>query len=110
MELLTTIAAEKDRLTKKRTELETELATVTHELAAIAAYEQARSGRRTTASKRDTVLAIIKDGPVTRAGIIEKLRAQGHDRPEAGVSNVLNMLKRKGTITADGGKYAFADA
>lgn len=109
-DIQTVMAVEKDRLTTKRTELATALADVDHELSAIAAYETAKNGKATArGSKRETVLAIIKDSAgITRGDIIEKLKAQGQDAPEAGLSNMLSTLKKAGKITADDGKYAIA--
>lgn len=117
-DIATALAGEKDRLTKKRidleaqvTDLQTTIASVDHELQAIDAYHTALSGKTAKGprgSKRDAVLAIIKDSPVSRAGIIEKLKAQGHEKPDAGLSNLLNVLKKKGTITAQEGRYALS--
>jgi hypothetical protein len=110
----TSIAAEKCRLTARREELTTQvrdleavIASVDHELSAIAAYETARTGKQSVkaprGTKRDTVLAIIREHqPITRAQIVEKL---GGDK---GLSNMLNALKKAGKITASDGKYALA--
>jgi len=115
-DVLTTLAAEKERLTKKRTELEaqvtdlqTAIASVDHELQAIDAYHAALNGKavKTRGSKRDTILAIIRDSDgLTRKAIVEKLRAMGQS--DAGVSNTLNLLKKAGKITVDAGRYAVA--
>lgn len=116
-DILAVMAAERDRLTKKRQELEAQvadlqraIASIDHELSAIAAYETARSGKPSAkvprGTKREIVLAIIKDNAgITRGGIIDRLKAQGQDRPETGLSNMLNALKTAGKITADDGKY-----
>lgn len=121
-DLALAITKQKDDLTCRREELESELkqhtreiqaaiAKVDHELAAIAAYEHAMYGKASVkaprGSKRDIVLAIIKDNAgITRGGIIEKLTAQGQDRPEKGLSNMLAALKKAQKITASDGKYA----
>jgi hypothetical protein len=116
----TSIAAEKHRLTNQRSELEAQvrdlqaaIASVDHELSAIAAYESARNGKASVKAprgmKRDTVLAIIKDNAgITRGGIIEKLTAQGQDSPEKGLSNMLTTLKAAGKLKSDDGRYSLA--
>lgn len=109
-DIATAITAEKTRLTTKKHELETALASVDHELHAIAAYETAKNGKATSrGTKRETVLAIIKDSAgITRGDIIEKLREQGHETPDNGLSNMLSTLKKAGKITASDGKYTLA--
>lgn len=111
-EFQTSVAAEKDRLIKHRaqlttqvTELEGAIASVDHELHAITVYETTRNGKVPRGTKRDTILAIIREHqPIARAAIADKLD------DDKGLSNTLNVLKKAGKITADEGKYALASS
>jgi hypothetical protein len=115
----TFINQERDRLTKKRSELEAQVADlqtaiggIDRELHAITVYEQARTGKANgkatkpaRGSRRDAVLAIIKDHKgIEPKGIIEKLGGA----PSGAIHNLLGTLKKEGKITATDGKYALA--
>lgn len=122
------IEQERARLGKLREDLRAQqqtivgqLADIEKELAAIAAYEQAKlgvPGRQPRAAKgtrvprgaqREEVLALIKASPdLTRGEIIERLGVKGDKPKEQGVSNALAAMKKAGVIRADEGKYTAA--
>ena len=86
---------------------------------AITAYEEAkldkpapvRTPRTPRGSKRDELIALIRDNPnLSRGDILAKLDIVGKD-DKAGVqsvSNTLASLKKAGTVLNEGGKYRLA--
>lgn len=108
---------ERERLTKKRSELEAQItdlqsaiATVDRELRAIDAYDQARTGKQSTPRKnartgtrKEAVLAILKEHPGIAPKDIIKHMPQG--TAKEGIHNLLSSLKKDGTITVSEGKY-----
>lgn len=101
--------------------IDVQLADIDKELDAIAAYEQAKSGkparqpkaakatRIPRGAKREELLSLIEDSPnLSRGEIIEKLGIKGNKSQEQSISNALATLKKLGTITAKDGKYAIA--
>ena len=115
----TFINEERARLTKKRNELEaqmddlrTAIEGVVRELRAITVYEEARTEKAPTngtkaprGSRRDAVLAIIKDNPgIEPKDIIKKLG----DAPSGGVHNLLGILRKEQKVTKTDGKYTLA--
>ena len=109
------IAAQREALTTKRTEMHTrlvlvqaELDDIDRELSAIDTYEAARNGKpkrvasTKVAGKRSQVLQLIKDSAgICRADIIEKMGAKGDKSAEQSISNALSALKAKHKITQD---------
>lgn len=100
--------------------IEEGIADIDREMAAIEAYERAKTGKAPTTTSsgtkrgrrggvRETVLAAIKEaGTITRADLLIKLDAKGDKAAEQSISNALANLKKAGTITADGGNYTVA--
>ena len=96
--------------------LQEEMALVKRELAALDAYEAAKSGkpRRTTGSRsprvsrRDGILAMIKQhaNGISRGDLIEAMGLKGNKSSEQSVSNALNNMKKAGAIVSKDGKYA----
>lgn len=114
----TFINEERSRLTKKRDELTAQIADLQgvitgldRELNAIGVYEKARTGKEPTVttargSRREKVLAILKDNPkIEPKDIIAKLGGTFH---KGGIHTLLSTLKKAGTITAQDGKYSLA--
>ena len=113
----------RDDLTAQQEEIYNQLADIDKELAAIEAYERAKTGkparqpkaaRNTRAprgAKREELLSLIEDTPnLTRGEIIEKLGIKGDKAQEQSISNALATLKKAGIITAKDGKYAAGKA
>src|SRR5690554_2879655 len=107
----TFVANERRRLNKQRgnlveqkAKLDEQIQAIDRELAAVAAYEQVKSGkvpiaqpqqRRVRRSgKRQEILNIIKANPdgMTRADILERLNVKGDKSEEQSVSNALSAL------------------
>jgi hypothetical protein len=113
---------EREAIFTQQHELEEKLATVNRELAAIEAYEAAKSGkaparqsatRRTGTrrgtrggSKRDELLTIIKEGGgLTRGEILEKMGMKGNKSGEMSVSNALTALTKGNQVARRDRKY-----
>ena len=98
--------------------LQEEMALVKRELAALDAYEAAKSGKPRRAannrsprvSRRDAILAAIKQhaNGISRGDLLEVMGLKGNKSGEQSVSNALNNLKKAGTIVSRDGKYAVA--
>ena len=120
------IEKEHERLTKladdyhaQIAEIQGKLAEVHREMRAITAYEEAnldkpapvRTPRTPRGSKRDELIALIRDNPnLSRGDILAKLDIVEKDN-KAGVqsvSNTLANLKKAGTVLNEGGKYRLA--
>lgn len=120
------IAKDRERLNSEREairgqqrELESKLAAIDREFAAIEAYEAAKtgktparqtSGRRAPAarkgSKRDGVMQVLKEHPgLTRGELLEKMGLRGDKSGEMSVSNALTALTKSNQVRRDGGKY-----
>jgi hypothetical protein len=119
------IKTERERLTNaretiraKQRELESELAEINREFAAIDAYEKAKSGKasrqsgpRTTGSrrgsKRDGIMAALADIPhgLTRGELLDKLGLKGNKSGEMSVSNALTALTKGNQVVRRDGKY-----
>ena len=117
------ITRERDRLHSEREavfnqqhDLETKLAEINRELAAIDAYEAAKTGKRAPTaksqtrtrrasqarkgSKRDDLLAVIKGANgLTRGEILEKMGLKGNKTGEMSVSNALTALTKSNQVT-----------
>ena len=127
------IEKERERLTKviedynaQIADLQTKVSAAQTEMAAIDAYDRAKRGelalapkaprtpRATTTdraprgSKRDELIALIRDNPnLSRGDILGKLGIVEKDNKAAAqsVSNALANLKKAGTVLNEGGKY-----
>jgi len=118
------IAKQRDELQRKRNALtveaariESDIAIIDREFAAIAAYEAAKTGtvaKATTGTPRprrgnvrDTVIAAIKAAPtgINRSDLLVQLGAKGDKAAEQSISNALANLKKAGTIDAKDGAY-----
>lgn len=119
------MAAERDRITKLKSELNSQIADLRSqiedldiELHAITAYEKAKSGKASSpstgtrsprGSKREALLAIIKNNPaITRGQLIEHMGIKGDKAHEGTLSNTLGLLKKAGLVKSDDGKYSLA--
>jgi len=113
------LTQEEENITSQIAELQTKLAAIAKERRAIDAYEAAKedrpartrktSTRSPRGSKRDELLAIIKENPgITRAQIIEKLNIKTDKAAQGTMSNALTTMKKVGTISLEGGRYTAA--
>jgi hypothetical protein len=124
------IASERERLTKEREaiftqqhELETKLAEINREFAAIEAYEAAKTGKPAArrangtrapqsrrGSKRDGILQAIKATPagLTRGELLDKMGLKGDKAGEMSVSNALTALTKANQVARKDGKYVSA--
>jgi hypothetical protein len=119
----TMIEKERDRLTKqredalaRRTKIDEELESIDRELAAIAAYEAAKSGktakrkaggRAARGTVKTSVLGIIQKMPqgIARGDIVATMGTSATKASEQSISNALSALKKAGRITSKDGKY-----
>lgn len=114
---------EREAIFTQQQELAKKLAALDRELAAIDAYEAAKSGksastrgagarrgRRTRrGSKREQLLQLIKDGRgLTRGEILQKMGLKGNKSGEMSVSNALTALTKANQVTRREGKYIAA--
>jgi hypothetical protein len=113
---------EREAIFTQQQELETKLAGINRELAAIDAYEAAKTGKQTPAktttrrtstgrkgSKREELLGVIKAGDgLTRGEILEKMGLKGNKSGEMSVSNALTALTKGNQVLRRDGKYVVA--
>jgi len=119
---------EREAIFTQQHELEEKLNAVNRELAAIEAYEAAKSGkpparqvatRRTGArgtsggarsgGRRDELFTIIKQGGgLSRGEILEKMGLKGNKSGEMSVSNALTALTKSNQVTRRDRKYVAA--
>jgi hypothetical protein len=118
---------ERDAIFTQQQDLDQKLEAVNRELAAIEAYEAAKSGkapaRQTAArrsgtrrisgarsgSKRDELLKLIKGSEgLSRAEILEKMGLKGNKSGEMSVSNALTALTKSNQVTRRDRKYVAA--
>lgn len=114
---------ERDAIFTQQQELENKLAEVNRELAAIDAYEAARSGkaigrqaagrrgprRARRGSRREELLKVIRSGNgLTRGQILEKMGLKGDKSGEMSVSNALTALAKTKQVTRRDRKYVAA--
>jgi hypothetical protein len=128
-DMTSVVAAERERLTKERSgieskmgELQSQLAEVDHKLSALDAYEKALNGklpgkampkrrqngmRAGRGEKQAQVLKLIEAATegVVRGDLIAKLGVKGNKAGEQSVSNALNALKKSGKIDSTDGKW-----
>jgi hypothetical protein len=106
---------EREAIFTQQQELENKLAEINRELAAIDAYEAAKSGKFVAAprqsraggrgqrarrgSKREQLLKIITEGRgLTRGEILEKMGLKGNKSGEMSVSNALTALTKTNQV------------
>lgn len=110
---------EKQQIAAQQAELLASLEKINSELAAISAYELVKTGKpvgkpataRSTrrGSKRDAVLALIRDNPgLSRGEILERMGLKGDKTGEMSVSNALTAMIKANAVVRDGGKYQLA--
>ena len=108
---------------RQQRELQEKLGSIDRELAAIEAYEAAKSGRQTSGSrqgrtqrapsrgrrgsKREMLLQLIGQSPngLSRREILEKAGLKGDKSGEMSVSNALTALTKANQIARRDGKY-----
>ena len=124
------IAAERDRLTQRRSEimqqqgeLSNQLTEIDREFAAVAAYEAVKKGKTVTIARGVTghragsraprgqrqqqIIDALNTKPegMGRADILEALGVKGDKSGAQSVSNALNNMKKANKITSTDGKY-----
>jgi hypothetical protein len=117
--------SEREVIFTQQQELENKLAGINRELAAIEAYESAKTGtlaarpaargpRRASSarrgSKRDELLRVIRESNgLTRGEILDKMRLKGNRSGEMSVSNALTALTKSNQIRREENrKYVIA--
>jgi hypothetical protein len=113
------IDKERKALLAKRGEIDTKLAGLDTELAAIEAYEAVKSGKAPAATRgpgasgtgrrtgqREAVLAVVKRHPggITAGDVLRDMNAQS-DADKTSVRNALSALKRANSVALKDGKY-----
>jgi hypothetical protein len=118
----------RDKALQKKADIDRELEAVEGELAAIAAYEQAkgakpgkralakRAAKRTGAQrarrgeKRQAVLGVVQQHPdgLTRGEILNLMGVKGNKSGEQSVSNALMVLTKQNQLGRREGKYVAA--
>ena len=119
------LQGEREAIFIQQRELETKLETIGRELAAIDAYDAAKSGKPAASppragapraasgrrgSKRDGILDVIKQSPggLTRGEILEKMGLKGNKSGEMSVSNALTALTKNDQVSRAEGRYRVA--
>ena len=121
------LSGERDAIFTQQQELETKLAEINRELSAIDAYEAAKSGkaapslrrgragqqrgtRARSGSKREQLLALIKQHPdgLARKDILERMGLKGDKSGEMSVSNALTALTKGNQVVRREGRYRLA--
>ncbi|HVB17613.1 MAG TPA: hypothetical protein VNF04_13845 [Stellaceae bacterium] len=117
--------AEREAVFTQQRELEHKLAGINRELAAIDAYEAAKTGKAPAArpaasrpaaprarrgSKRERLLGVIRQHPdgLARKDIIERMGLKGDKTGEMSVSNALTALIKANQLTRRDGRYIAA--
>ena len=113
------LSQRRDELMQQRDEIDRQLDELEREFGAITAYEQARKGQGASApargSKRRTgvrqiVLDVVKKHPkgISRADILQEMKAKGDKRAEQSISNALSNLKKQNSLKLEDGSYIAA--
>jgi len=118
--------AEREQIFNQQHELEGKLTDINRELAAIDAYEAAKSGKIPAAarqargararpqarrgSKREALMQVIKDNPtgLTRWEILDRMGLKGDKPSEMSVSNALTAMTKAKQVTRRDGRYVAA--
>jgi hypothetical protein len=112
---------EHEAILAQQRDLQTKLSGIKRELAAVDAYEAAKSGKPTSkrtggaarsggprrGSKRDGIMAALADIPhgLSRGELLEKLGLKGNKSGEMSVSNALTALTKTNQVVRKDGKY-----
>ena len=113
---------ERESIFAQQRELQSHLAGIDRELAAIGAYETAKSGKAAgrqarasggnspraarRGSKREELLQVIRESEgLSRGEILDKMGLKGNKSGEMSVSNALTALTKNGQVQRHGGKY-----
>jgi hypothetical protein len=109
---------ERQNIQTQQRELQQKLVTIDQEMAAITAYESAKSGKGARAlngpsprqtrrgSKREELLKVINEGGgLSRGEILERMNLKGDKAGEMSVSNALTALTKGNQVRREGGKY-----
>ena len=117
---------EREEISKQQHELELKLDAVNRELAAIDAYEAAKSGkprapvkqvrasrapsRGRRGSKREALVQLIQQNPsgLTRGEILDKMGLKGDKSGEMSISNALTALIKANQVSRRDRKYTSA--
>jgi hypothetical protein len=121
MQERTRLQKARDQALQKQADVDRELQGIESELAAIAAYEQAKGGKpgkrtpakRTAAprarrgEKRQAVLGVVQQHPdgLTRGEILTLMGVKGNKSGEQSVSNALMALTKQNQLGRREGKY-----
>ena len=115
--------AEREQIINQQHELEGKLAGINRELAAIDAYEAAKTGRAPVAARQprgararpqarrgsrpEALMQVIKDDPsgLTRGEILERMGLKGDKSGEMSVSNALTALTKANQVARREGRY-----
>src|SRR6202521_5290380 len=118
--------AEREQIVNQQQALDGKLAEINRELAAIDAYESAKTGKAPAAarqprgararpqtrrgSKREALMQVIKDNPsgLTRGEILERMGLKGDKSGEMSVSNALTALTKANQVIRRDGRYVAA--
>ncbi len=118
--------AEREQTFNQQHELEGKLADINRELAAIDAYDAAKTGKAPAAirqprrprahlqarrgSKRDALMQVIKGNPsgLTRGEILERMGLKGNKSGEMSVSNALTALTKTNQVARRDRRYVAA--
>jgi len=111
--------AERNQLNAQRREIDQKLAALEAQFKAIAAYEQAKSvksastsiGRGLTTrrgSRREAIIAILRETPLSRGELLAKMGLKGDKTAEMSVSNALTALSKSNQVRRGDGKYYIA--
>ncbi len=118
--------AEREQIFNQQHELQGKLTDINRELAAIDAYEAAKSGKTPAAarqargvrarpqarrgSKREALMQVIKDNPtgLTRGEILDRMGLKGDKSGEMSVSNALTAMTKAKQVTRRDGRYVAA--
>lgn len=105
----------RDDAMKRRKEIDTEIVEVDRELSAIAAYENAKAGKKKQQGTRSTgrrseLLTLLSSNPdgLSRADILDKLGLKGNKAGEQSISNALSNLKKQNKLSQKDGRYLAA--
>ena len=117
---------EREAIFTQQHELENKLVEINRELAAIDAYESAKSGkmaaparqagtrrgpqRARRGSRREQLIELIKTSPsgMSRGEILQKIGLKGDKAGEMSVSNALTALTKSNQVARREGKYVAA--
>src|SRR6202140_2177392 len=118
--------AEREQIFNQQQQLEGKLVDINRELAAIDAYEAAKTGKAPATarqtrgprarpqarrgSRRDALMQVIRSNPsgLSRGEILERMGLKGDKSGEMSVSNALTALTKANQVTRRDGRYIAA--